>query len=301
MAPSQKTGPGGESAQGGQHPDTPAQGPVFKDILCAVDGTRASTAAVRMAAHLAGPEGHLTLLAVTAAQGSGPNATAAISPGRVEHVLTRAKHIADEAGVRATTIVDPGHPPVEVILVRAAAHDLLALGAPAGSWLGGMLIGGVAAAALGQFDTPMLVARRSFTGSLRGGRILVASDGQEGSDRVVETAGRLGLGLGAQVTILNAVAAESDVRPHQIQAQGRALERMLPGRSEVRVEPGRAADVIMEAAHSSDVAIAVLGSRRLGGVRALGSVSRRVAHDADCSVLLLPPQDSDAPAMTSET
>ena len=44
----------------------PTPSRVFTNILCAVDGTRASTAAVRMAASLAGSDGHLTLLAVTA-------------------------------------------------------------------------------------------------------------------------------------------------------------------------------------------------------------------------------------------
>ena len=34
----------------------------------------------------------------------------------------------------------------------------------------------------------------------------------------------------------------------------------------------------------------VMGSRRLGGLKAIGSVSRRVAHDAHCSVLLVPPE-----------
>jgi nucleotide-binding universal stress UspA family protein len=34
----------------------------------------------------------------------------------------------------------------------------------------------------------------------------------------------------------------------------------------------------------------MMGSRRLGGLRAIGSVSRRVAHDAPCSVLLVPPE-----------
>ena len=107
-----------------------------------------------MAASLAGPDGHLTLLAVTAVSGSGAYATAAISPGRVDLVLSNAKRIADDAGVPSSTVVDPDGPPVEVILERASDHDLLAIGAPATSWLGGMLIGGVATTALSRFTTP---------------------------------------------------------------------------------------------------------------------------------------------------
>jgi nucleotide-binding universal stress UspA family protein len=262
---------------------------VFTNILCAVDGTRRSTAAVRMAASLAGPDGHLTLLAVTAVSGSGAYTAAAISPSRVQYVLDGAKRIADDASVPSTTAVDPGSPPVKVILKRASHHDLLAIGAPATSWLGGMLIGGVAAAALGQFTTPMLVVRRSFTGSLRGRRILVASDGQEGSDRVVELAGRLGLSQDANVTLLHALGSESKVCPRRIQAQARALELTLLRTDQAWVEPGKAWEVILNAAKSTKAAMVVIGSRRLGGLRALGSVSRRVVHDAPCSVLLLPP------------
>ena len=68
------------------HDDSAAPGStsVFTNILCAVDGTRTSTAAVELAVSLAGPDGHLTLLAVTAVSGSGAYTTAAISPGRVD-------------------------------------------------------------------------------------------------------------------------------------------------------------------------------------------------------------------------
>lgn len=267
---------------------------VFTNILCAVDGTRGSMAAVRMAASLAGSDGHLTLLAVTAVSGSGPYATAVISPSRVKRVLSQAKRVADAAGVPATTVVDPGSPPVKVILERAAQHDLLVLGAPATSWLGGMLIGGVAASALSQFTTPMLVVRQPFAGSLRDRQILVASDGEKSSDHVVELAGKLGQSQGAQVTIVNALRAESKINPHGVQAQARALKRALPDAGEPCIEPGKARDVILNAAKNTKAVMIVMGSRRLGGVRVFGSVSRRVVHDAPCSVLLVPPSGGPA-------
>jgi nucleotide-binding universal stress UspA family protein len=271
--------------------DSQASAPasVFPNILCAVDGTRTSTAAVRMAAALAGPGGHLTLLAVTAVAGSGAYASADISPKRAELVLNNAKRIADDAGVPSSTVVDPGRPPVEVILARACEHDLFAIGAPATSWLGGMLIGGVASVALSQFTTPMLVVRRSFTGSLKGHQILVASDGEKGSDQLVELAGRLGASRGARVTLVNAPGAESKTNARAIQAQARALALAVPDAGEPLIEPGKAWDVIEDAARQTKATLVVIGSRRLSGVRAFGSVSRRVVHDAPCSVLVVPP------------
>jgi nucleotide-binding universal stress UspA family protein len=242
-----------------------------------------------MAASLAGPDGHLTLLVVTAVKGSGPYAMAAISPSRVKQVLGSAKRIADDAGVPSTAVVDPGGPPDKVILERATQYDLLAIGAPATSWLGGMLIGGVTAAALSRLTTPMLVVRRPFAGSLRDRQILVASDGEDGSDQLVKLAGRLGQSQGAQVTLVNALGAESKLNPRGIQAQVRALKRTLPNAGEPYIEPGKAWDVILNAAKGKKAALVVIGSRRMGGVRAFGSVSRRVVHDVPCSVLVVPP------------
>lgn len=243
-----------------------------------------------MAAALAGPEGHLTLLAVTAVSGSGASTTAAISPSRADQLLSRAKRIAEDAGVPSTTVIDPSGPPLEIILDRASGHDLLAMGAPANSWLGGLLVGGVATPALSRFTTPMLLARGPFAGSLRDRHILVASDGEEGSEQLVELAGRLGQSQGAQVTLVNAILAESKMNPLAIQAQARALAHALPDADEPYIEPGKAWDVIVNAAESTDAALVVIGSRRLGGVRAFGSVSRRVAHNAPCSVLVVPPR-----------
>lgn len=262
---------------------------VFTDILCAVDGTYPSKAAVRMAACMAAPSGHVTFLAVTAQTGSGKYAQAALSPSRAESILNAAKRVADQAGVESTVILDSDHPVDEVILKRACEHDLLVIGAPAGSRLGELIIGGVTTAALSQFTTPMLVVRRSFNGPLHGRRILVASDGQDGSEEIVKLAGDLAASQRAPVTLLHVLGTESAHRPHRIEAQAHTLELALPGMSEVCIESGKAWETILEAAQRTDAAIVVLGSRRLHGLRALGSVSRRAVHDAPCSVLLLPP------------
>ncbi len=267
----------------------PASTPVFANILCAVNGTRTSTEAVKMATMLTGPGGHLTLLAVTAQAGSGAFTSAAITPGRAKRILSVAKQIATKAGVPSSTVVDPGSPPVDVILERARDYDLLVMGAPAISWLGSMIIGGVATVALRQFTTPMLVVRRSSAGSLAGGQILVASDGEEGSDHLVELAGRLGQSNDARVTLVNALGAESKMNPRVIRAQARRLKHALPSAGEPYIELGKAWDVIIDAANSTQAALVIIGSRRLKGLRAFGSVSRRVAHDAPCSVLVVPP------------
>lgn len=271
----------------------PSPGPVFASILCAVNGTRGSSAAVEQAAALAGADGHLTLLAVTAVRGSGVHETAAISPTRAKRLLEHAAEVAAKAGVPSTLVVDPASPPSQVILERAAQHDLLAMGAPAMSWLGGMLIGGVTVAALGSFATPLLTARSIPAGQDFARSIVVASDGLDGSDHLVDIALRLAQAKGTHVTLVHAIEVGARAQSDRIDEQARRLELTFDGRSEIRVQLGSARRVIVEAAKSSKASLVVMGSRRLDGLRALGSVSRRVVHEAHCSVLLLPPEYLD--------
>lgn len=263
---------------------------VFADILCAVDGTRGSFAAVEQAAALAGTTGHLTLLAVTAVTGGGAFRHAAISDSRAELVLDRAADIAYNAGVATSKVVDPGEPAVDVILQRAGGHDLLAIGAPVTSWLGGMFVGKVASKALGGFTTPLLAARALPFAHRFAERVIVASDGLDESDRVVDLAGRVARGCEAEVVLLHAIGVESNARPHRIEEQARRLQDALGRPIQTRIEAAEPRELILaSAALNGASSLVVMGSRRLEGLRALGSVSRRIVHEARCSVLLVPP------------
>lgn len=266
----------------------------FRRILCAVDGSRASTAAIRTAATLAGDGGALTLLTVTAESGSGAFAGAEVSHARAERLLERGQELAADAGVQARAMLDPAGPPLEVILEHARGHDLLVIGAPVTSWLAGLVLGGVAHAALSEFTTPMLVVRRGFAAGLKGRTLLVASDGQSSSDDVVELAGEVGRAYGAGVTIVHALASETASHPRRVRAQQQRLEQEGTPSVSARLQPGRPPEVILAAAAVVRPAVIVLGSRRLRGVRTVGSVSRRVMHEAGCSVLVVPPGRGEA-------
>ena len=52
---------------------------------------------------------------------------------------------------------------------------------------------------------------------------------------------------------------------------------------------GHAHERILETAAAESVSLVAVGSRGLTGLRALGSVSERVAHRARCSVLVARP------------
>lgn len=268
----------------GQRPRSP-----FGDVLCAVDGTKASLAAVEQAAQLAGPDGRMTLLAVTSATGSGRFRAAAIGPVRVRRVLERATRIAEQAGVSCETEVDPGGPPSTVIVEKARHHDLLAIGAPARSGLGAFG-GGVAVATLRTFTTPLLLARPDGSARPLAERILIATDGSDSSDRLVALAATL-LPEASGAILLHAQGAESRSHPHRIRAQQETLQAALGERVELLVEPGDPCDMIVQAAERERASLVVIGSRRLAGLGStLGSVSRRAVHALPCSVLVIPPE-----------
>ncbi len=271
--------------------------PIFADILCAIDGKEGGFSAVEQAVSLAGAEGRVTSLLVTSYRSGGPHRSPAIGPMRAAEILEHAGEIAREAGVQYVEEVDPGSPPARVILDWSARYELLALGAPASSWPARLLSVGVADKAIGGFSNALLVSRKLAEGRRFGDRIVVASDGLDGSDGLVEMVGRLARANRSDVTLVHALGREpvkrgsSSEQERAVQEQEQALARAcLPGTSELVVKPGRAAAAIVSAAAEADASLVVMGSRRLDGVRALGGVSRRVAHQAPCSVLLVPPE-----------
>ena len=273
-------------------------GPVFANILCAISGKEGGFAAVEQAAALAGTRGRLTFLAVTSFRSGGTRRGPAIGPARVSEILERAERIAREAGVPYTSEVDPGTPPARVILDWSERYDVLAIGAPASSWPAKLLSVGVGDKALGGFSTALLVARPLEAERRIGDRIVVASDGLDASQALIDLTARIARAPSSNVTLVHALGRESPIkrdRPREperrLQEQERALERnRASGTTELLVKPGRAGVVVVSAATAADASLVVMGSRRLEGLRAMGSVSRRVVHQARCSVLLVPPE-----------
>jgi len=264
---------------------------VFKNAVCAVDGTDDSFSAIEHAGALVGPDGHLTLLIATSFRHEGYLRSPAISPAEASEIVQRARGLAEGTGASASVDVDPSAPPIELILRAADEHDLLALGAPAiHSWFGSIFMDSVTAIAEETLKSPLLISRAHE--AWKGGavqRLLVASDGLESSDGLVELAGRLASAQNAAVTLVHVLGAETRAHPHRVERQAADLH------AELCVELGAPRNVIVDTARASDASLILMGSRRLGGLRALGSVSRPVAQHAHCPVLLMPPELLAAP------
>jgi nucleotide-binding universal stress UspA family protein len=267
----------------------PAQATSFARALCAVDGTDESIAAVEQAARIAGPDGLLTLLLVTSFRFMGEYRSPAIGPIDAEHLLQRTVAAARSTGVRCRVEVDPASPPSHVVLDWAAGHDMLAIGAPATSWFGGMFLGGVAAGAERSLVTPLLVGR-PLPAARERPHVLVASDGLDGSDELVALAARIARGQQADATLVHAAGPEWGFHPRRIRRQARILEMAIDGSSDVRIEAGSPRALVTDTARAIGASLIVMGSRRLSGLHAVGSVSRRVVHNGDCPVLLVPPE-----------
>jgi len=282
-------------------PDMAAR--IFADILCAIDGKDGGFSAVEQAVALAGPQGRVTSLVVTSYRSGGSNRAPAIGPGRAAEILEHARRIARDAGVAYAQEVDPRSPPARVILDWSTGYGLLALGAPASSWPSRMLSVGVGDKAIGGFSNSLLVARPLTDDRRLGDCIVVASDGLETSKALVDLAGRLAQPRGADVKLVHALGREpmkrsrAPEREQTLKEQEQTLARACaPGTSELLIKPGRAATAIVSTAAAAGASLVLMGSRRLDGLRALGSVSRRVAHQAHCSVLLVPPETLTAMA-----
>jgi nucleotide-binding universal stress UspA family protein len=262
----------------------------FSDVLCAIDGTPESMAAVAQAGALAAPGGQLTILTATAFRGGGERRSPAIGPARAQEITDHAVAIAREAGVSSVVEVDPDGPPPSVILGWTEGRDLLSIGAPPTSLIGSRFVRGVADAALGAFTTSMLVARPTPMGGRFGERIIVASDGHEGSDDLVACAAHVAGSLGAEVRLVHSARSPSSSSASKATTQAAALRDACGGSQQAQIESAGARTAIAEAAEDFGASLIIMGSRRPRGLAQLGSVSAWVVHDGPCSVLILPPE-----------
>jgi nucleotide-binding universal stress UspA family protein len=251
--------------------------PIFQRILCGVDGTPASLIAVRQALRLQGNDGSLLLSAVAnlaqAAQAGMASAHAAeLMQHETEAALAEARAIAPSA---FSTLV--AGDPVTVLLQQAEAEraTLIAVGSHGRRRAAGLLLGSVAARMLRDATCSVLVARAARDAEAWPREIVVGLDGSAESAAAFTVARSVGERFGGGV---RALASEKD------QLDREAAQAIAPG-LEVDDEP--ALDMLVAASESAD--LVVVGSRGLHGLKALGSVSERAAHQARSSVLVVRP------------
>ncbi len=109
------------------------------------------------------------------------------------------------------------------------------------------------------------------------------------AEKLVSIAGRVAYDQQADVLLLHVIDGDARAHTDRVREQARRIEAASGCSCEVRIQEGATGGVIANAAAEAGVSLVLMGTRRLSGIRAIGSVSRRVVHEAQCSVLLIPP------------
>ena len=259
----------------------------FPRIVCGVNGTRSSAAALERAIELAGDGGAIEFAAFTDARGTGPTLMAGTGIARARHALDAARQVAAEAGVRATTECRHHSEPRRALLDCAADRDLLVVGAHPGSRAGGIMLGSTATLALHESAVPVLIARSAPMGRGLGEHVLLATTGSGSERRTAAIAAEVAARAGGSVTLLHMEGPEgSDIR-HELALEAADVEEIMGLDPVVVTMRGHGPDPIVRSATELGATLVVVGSRGLSGMRALSSVSERVGAAAPCSVLVL--------------
>ena len=254
--------------------NAPTELHILERIVCGVDGTAESLYAVRQASRLQQSEGSLLLVAaVSFAKAAHAGMAATHAAGLLQHdaeqALAEAKELVSAEGM----IVDGD--PATVLLGEAERATLLALGSHGRRRAVGMLLGTVAARMLHEAPCSVLIARPARDPDTWPRAIVAGVDGSSESELAVAAARSLASSSGAALRIVSATTDEVD----------RESARTVAPELEER--EGRAIEVLTTESETAD--LIVVGSRGLQGLKSLGSVSERIAHQASCSVLVVRP------------
>jgi nucleotide-binding universal stress UspA family protein len=252
---------------------------LFRRVLCCLDTTPEADEGARQAARLAPPGSALVLLGVTQ-----PAAAAPPGFGVLAVPLLEARRELESALERADAELGAVHrvesrllegAPIPTLL-RAAREEsatLVAVGSHGRSRAAGIALGSVATALLHDAPASVLVARPTEAAGWPRS-IAVGVDGSPPAFAALEAAQELARRLGAALRGVCALGGKS-VDLDSVQRQAAGLPVIEDARNPVDALVDAGADLI------------VVGSRGLHGLRALGSVSERVAHRASASVLVV--------------
>ena len=253
---------------------------LFDRVVCGVDQSAAGEVAARLAARVTAPDGVLTLATVAdpaLALHAGWAGTALAEELRhdAERALARGAAEAAPAHAAETLLLDGD--PVDALLeeLRLVDATLAVVGTHGLARAVGLALGSVATRLLHEAPCSVLVAREPH-GERWPRSIVVGVDGSAESAAALAVARELAERFDA--TLRPVVAAgESDV------------DLVEAFRATPDLEKLHDKAVAELCALSADTDLLVLGSRGLKGLRALGSISERVAHGARCPVLVVRP------------
>ena len=255
---------------------------VFARVLVGIDGSQQALEAARQAALLEDVDGELTLMSVWDTAPTVVGGTGTQIPYYYDEKLQRQaaernlaaaeEHVRPYA--RTTTRLVRGTPVAELVREIEREQDtLVAVGSSGTGRLRGIVEGAVATEIIHKAPCSVLVARAAPVAFPK--RLVVGVDGSIESAAAYAAAYFLAARFDAELLALVAWGRKGvDERLVHLITDGEHVDSHLA--------PGEA---LAAAAEEAD--LVVVGSRGLHGVRALGSVSERVAHSSVCSALIV--------------
>jgi nucleotide-binding universal stress UspA family protein len=251
---------------------------VFSRVVIALDGTEAGFEACRQAARLVEPDGRIEIVfAAYVIGGTLPWSTMDVAEELEREGGPAIRKAEAILGSRATIRLVNAPPPAALLeaIVKAAA-TLLAIGTHGRGRVSELVFGGVGADLLHEAPCSVLVAKSPIATALFPRAIVVGVDGSSESELALAVGEQVARRFGASLEIVTALGG-----------QGVDLERARRRAPLVEALEERPVDALVGASSRAD--LVVVGSRGLHGLRSLGSVSERVAHEAACSVLVVRP------------
>lgn len=250
---------------------------VFARVIACVDGSEPGFEACRQAGRLVEPDGRLEVFgAVHVAEAS----RAGWSAARIADELWQQAEDALERGVEIVgpraeprLVNGPAYRSIELELEREDA-TLVAVGTHGHTRTSEIVLGGVAGELLHSAPCSVLVARPPAVEALFPRAIVAGVDGSPESEAALAAAHRVAGRFDAPLHVVTALHGKGVDLAH--------AEFLAPFAEVVCAHP-----VAALVAAGGEADLLVLGCRGLHGVRALGSVSERVAHRAPCSVLVV--------------
>lgn len=251
---------------------------VFENVVVGVDSSDFGLEALRQALVVRAPRGVLCAVTVldeaTAAHAGflAADAGAALAADAEQAYAKATELLAGESSCTARLV--RGEPTAALLSVAAAeVATLVAVGGRHRSRTAGLLLSSVATVVLHDAPCSVLFSHPRWGERWYPRRILVGVDGSPCSLTALSAANVLAERLGSVVRVLAATG-------------GKPIEAGAPWADRVdEWPPGHPVVNLIDA--SIDADLVVVGSRGLHGLRALGSVSERVAHRAHCSVLVV--------------
>ena len=265
----------------------PATEPLFSRVVCGIDGSPASLEAARQAALFAAG-GWLKLVSVTWTREDYAD-IGVVTDSHARVALTEATKAIRALGANPSPALIRAPDPVEVLRSEASRADLAVVGAHGASRPISIICGRVATRLAHTAPGPVLIARRPPGSASLVSRVLLASDGSRGSFVAAELAGRIARRFRANVILLSVGSDPEPGTRRAVAVQSADLLEATGVKPTVVELEGKPGERISEKAQTEQASLVIIGSRGLGGLTALGSVSERVAHSAPCSVLIARP------------